>query len=227
MKNPNTKIFFAFIAFFLLFNLISGFKYGIFQPIKRQDPQEIKYDTIIKTKAYTSYFSKSLRVPVIVAYKLYHGGGECFGASMTFKNDIKSLKTATKEDYMMDVFYKAHMADAQDFSYDCKLEELTYRYYNCIPQTAKLNRGFWNYYNKEIRKLSQTDSLLVICYNSFDGKTMEGTDVAVPSVCYKFVYSLTDWSLAVNMAFTNDVAPKKLPVDLKLADNVKKIVTKK
>jgi hypothetical protein len=38
---------------------------------------QIKYDTVITTLAYKSYFSYEYKAPVMVSYKLFKGGGDC------------------------------------------------------------------------------------------------------------------------------------------------------
>jgi DNA/RNA endonuclease G (NUC1) len=68
--------------------------------------------------------------------------------------------------------------------------KLTFRYYNCVPQTVKLNRGIWKTKETEIRKISQNDSLFVIIINKF-GKLKIGKNVGVPEYCIKATYSLT------------------------------------
>jgi len=124
---------------------------------------------------------------------------------MDFKCDIKGLKTAYDSDYRASGYDKGHMANAEDFANDCVLEELTFRYYNCAPQTPELNRGPWKHFETVIRNLSKTDSLIVICYNEFDGKKIK--NVYVPSKCYKFVYDLKTNKLVYAFYFTNTATP--------------------
>lgn len=163
------------------------------------------YDTIIHTKIYDSYFSKKYREPVILAYKLYHGGGDCSRSKYSFTNDIKEITTATTADYSHSGYDKGHLANAEDFAYNCEEDELTFRYYNCVPQTPELNRGIWKSYETKIRNESQKDSLYIICYNTF-GEKMIGKS-KVPDKCYKFVYSLSKKKFIYSFYCTNDNAP--------------------
>lgn len=149
-----------------------------------------KYDTVIHTSIYTSYFNKALKVPVVVCYKLYKGGGSCSRKGMKFKNDIHNLVTATDYDYYKSGFDKGHLANAEDFAYNCDLMKTTFKYYNCIPQNPKLNRGIWKLSESRIRKLSQNDSLFIIIINKF-GNLKIGQNVGVPEYCIKVTYSLT------------------------------------
>jgi endonuclease G len=62
---------------------------------------------------------------------------------MSFGNDMPSITTATSRDYAGSGYDKGHMAAALDFASDCEKEEMTFVYYNALPQTPNLNRGVW------------------------------------------------------------------------------------
>jgi len=149
-----------------------------------------KYDTVVHTAIYTSYFNNTLKVPVVVCYKLYKGGGNCNRKGMNFTNDINTIKAATEFDYRKSGYDRGHMANAEDFAYNCELMKLTFKYYNCIPQTPKLNRGIWKTNETNIRQLSQSDSLFIIIINHFENEKI-GKNVGVPNFCIKTTYSLT------------------------------------
>ena len=167
------------------------------------------YDTIIKTAIYTSYFNYNQKLPAVLTYKLYKGGGECQrkGKGFRFVNDIKSLKTATDKDYAGTKYDKGHLANAEDFAYDCELDKITFRYYNCVPQAVKMNRGIWKTYETNIRKLSQTDSLQIIIVNVFDDKSFIGSHVGVPAYCIKAVYSLSKKTFIKAVSISNTSMP--------------------
>lgn len=183
---------------FLFIVLLSGFTVVFGQ----------KYDTIISNAVYTSYFNYNLKIPVVVKYKLYQGGGDCSRDKFRFKNDIRKLRTATDKDYSHSGYDKGHMVNAEDFAYDCTLDELTFRYYNCIPQTPQMNRGIWKIYEEKIRDLSQTDSLLIILINIVKDDYM-GEGVAVPTQCIKAVYSLTTNKVLLSFVVSNTKIPKE------------------
>jgi endonuclease G len=145
--------------------------------------------SIVHTSIYTVNFSNVLHEPLWVSYKLYHGGGECSRKKFHFYNDIDSLQTATNKDYARSGYDKGHLANAEDFAYDCTKDEMTFRYYNCLPQTPNLNRGVWKTNEEKVRQWSQTDSLLIECGGSF-GKKKIG-HIAVPDYCWKVVQSLS------------------------------------
>ena len=160
------------------------------------------YDTIIVNDAYKSFFNKELRSPLYVKYILYKGGGDCNRDKFTFKIDKNiKLKTAVEKDYSKTGYDRGHLANAEDFAYDCRLDSLTFFYYNCIPQSVNLNRGIWKVWEDSIRKKSQTDSLLIICGGKF--KDVRIGNIGVPDNCFKIVYSLTTNKLLHVLWFTN------------------------
>lgn len=165
--------------------------------------QAQQVDTVIEKGVYTSYFSYQLHEPLYVTYKLYQGGGTCSRASFRFIADGLP-NSATARDYRKNGYDIGHMANAADFAGDCKKEELTFRFYNALPQTAKLNRGVWKSLETTIRKESQTDSLLIMCGGIFGDKTIGPGKIAVPDFCWKVVRSLTTGQVTHCMIFPND-----------------------
>ena len=144
--------------------------------------------TVIDKGIYKVNFSNSLHEPRYVSYILYKGGGDCNRDKFDFKNDDPSLQTATDGDYKGSKYDKGHLANAEDFASDCEKDELTFRYYNCLPQTPNLNRGVWKTNETTIRKWSQKEKLYIICGGYF-GSTKIG-NVVVPKYCWKVVQSV-------------------------------------
>jgi endonuclease G, mitochondrial len=144
---------------------------------------------IVDKGIYKVNFSNTYHEPMYVTYILYKGGGDCDRAKFRFKNDDERLQTATDADYSGSHYDKGHLANAEDFAFDCKKDELTFRYYNCLPQTANLNRGVWKTVETKVREWSQTDSLLIICGGFFGNKKIG--NIAVPSYCWKVVQSFS------------------------------------
>lgn len=163
-----------------------------------------KVDTIIKKDIYTSYFSIKYREPLYVKYDIFKGGGECDRDSLNFnfKNDTK-IPMATASDYSKSGYDKGHLANAEDFAYDCYKDEITFRYYNCLPQTPNLNRGVWKVWETKIREISQTDSLLIICGGIFSDSSKKIGKTYVPDKCWKIVYSYTQEKTLYILLFTN------------------------
>ncbi len=162
-----------------------------------------KVDTVIHKDNYTSYYSYSLHDPLYVNYKLFHGGGDCSRNGRKFKTDGLPF-SATPSDYAGNGYDEGHLADSKDFAYDCNLQEETFRFYNCVPQTPALNRGIWKHFETLIRKESQTDSLMIIAGSIFGSRTIGDDHVAVPDKCWKIVYSLSTGKVIHSLIFPND-----------------------
>jgi endonuclease G len=144
---------------------------------------------IVDKGIYKANFSNTFHEPRYISYILYKGGGDCNRDKFSFKNDDPRLECATDSDYRGSHYDKGHMANAEDFAFDCAKDELTFRYYNCLPQTANLNRGSWKANETQIRKWSQTDSLYIVC-GGFFGNNKIGK-IVVPSYCWKVVQSVS------------------------------------
>ncbi|MEI9934254.1 MAG: DNA/RNA non-specific endonuclease [Ferruginibacter sp.] len=144
-----------------------------------------KVDTIFNEGYYKSYYSYSIKDPLYVTDSLYKGGGECSRKGDHFTG-VEGI-TATDKDYAHSGFDKGHLADAEDFAFDCDEQKGTFKYYNCLPQTPRLNRGIWKVYEEKIRELSQSTHLFIIAGGIYSTKTI-GDRVGVPDYCYKIVY---------------------------------------
>ena len=172
------------------------------------------YDILIKNQVYQSYFSNSLHVPVVVEYKLYHAGGNCSRAGYSFKNDKKNLITASKKDYLHSGYDEGHLCPAADFAFNCTYDEMTFRFYNCVPQTPNLNRDIWLSYEKVERAISQSDSILVVNICTFSNRTI-GSNIAVPDYCIKFIFSLSSHKNLLSVVCKNSpmASSQRLPVN--------------
>ncbi len=158
-------------------------------------------DTVINTGFYKSHIDIQIKEPVYVSYKLYKGGGNCSRAGFHFKNDTK-VDLANSSDYAGSGFDMGHLVNAADFAFDCRKDEMTFRFYNCLPQYPNLNRGIWKKWETKIRKESQTDSLLIICGGIFSTRII-GDSVYVPDYCWKVVFSLSKKKVTHILWFVN------------------------
>ena len=172
---------------------------------------QIKATNTIKTKNYTAYINKEIKMPVYVKYVLYKGGGPCKRPTNWF-NDSKYPMTSDAQ-YLKSGYDKGHLVNAEDFAFDCKLDELTFAEYNRLPQTPKLNRGIWKSYESIIRQISQRDSILILCggyWNPKKKKIVNGMEI--PSDCWKVVWNLSKGKLVGAFIFTNDKVAKDTPI---------------
>lgn len=157
-------------------------------------------DTIFTTPIYKSYFCKTYKQPLFVTYKLYRGGGDISRDGMSFKG-VKGV-TATSANYAHTPYDKGHLVNAEDFANNIVNLELTFRYYNCLPQSKNLNRGIWKKQENRIRVESNTDSLLIIC-GGYDFKLIG--KLYVPTYCFKIVKNLRTDKITHVMIFTNNI----------------------
>lgn len=170
-------------------------------------------DTVIHAPNYTSYYSYSLHEPLYVTYKLKDAGGDCSRIGDVFKTGGLPY-SATSKDYKASGYDEGHLADSKDFAYDCLLQEATFRFYNCVPQTPRLNRGIWKHFETIIRKESHTDSLFVIAGSIF-GNTKIGQDsIGVPDYCFKIVFSLSTHNIIHCLLFPNDFSNTYTDIDI-------------
>ena len=183
-------------------------------------------DTILNKGIYKSYLNYNLtREPVFVTYSIYQAGGSCSRASFRFHNDSR-LNVATE--YAGTGYDEGHLADAADFAGNCVNEELTFRFYNCLPQTPNLNRGIWKHWESVARKESQTDSLFVVAGGIWTSNKHEGK-LFIPDQCWKVIFSKTTHKPLHILLFTNEFQNNTVKVLPSVADLEKilgyKIVT--
>lgn len=181
-----------------------------------------KVDTIINTGFYKSYFSNYYKEPLYVSTIIYKAGGSCDRSKFYFKNDAIGIKSPTLKDYVNSGYDQGHLANAADWASDCKNLEKTFRFYNALPQTPNLNRGVWKKWELQIRKLSQTDSLLVISGGVFSPSDKKiGNGVFVPSYCWKIVVKVKESKILYVLLFENDKDARVQEINL---DRLKSIL---
>jgi endonuclease G len=174
---------------------------------------QVKPNAIITNDAYTAYIDTVKHMPVYVTYKLYKGGGKC-ERSNKWINDSKYTMIG-EESYLGSGYEKGHLANAEDFAYNCRLDSLTFNMYNRLPQTKALNRGIWKKQETAIRKLSQTDSLLITCGAYWDPNTLNSVKgMSIPTRCWKVVYSLSKQQVLSASIFTNTDNPSEVPMNI-------------
>ena len=161
-----------------------------------------RIDTVVQKPAYTSYYSYSVKSPLYVVYYLYKGGGDCSRKQLSF---TKEYRSASNKDYAKSGYDRGHLANAEDFAFDCSMEKCTFSYYNCIPQHQKLNRGSWKVWETTIRKESQRDRLKIYT-GAIYGKQTIGSGVGVPNYCWKIVYNTRTKLIMHALLFKNDAS---------------------
>ena len=167
-----------------------------------------KPDTILVAKNYKSYINYELKQPLYVKYILYKGGGACDRGSYNFKNDSNIDIIGTKN-YLNSGYDKGHLANSEDFAYNCELDEATFRYYNCLPQTHNLNAGIWKLWETKIRNLSHSDSLLILCGGIWEDTTSVN-GMRIPTRCWKITYNIKSKKIVYCQIYTNLVKGSKV-----------------
>ncbi|TDQ11382.1 DNA/RNA non-specific endonuclease [Pedobacter metabolipauper] len=160
-------------------------------------------DKVIQTSIYKSYYSYKVKNPLYVTYLLKKGGGDCDRSAFSFRKCDE--QTASDDDYSGTGYDKGHLANAEDFAYDCILDKETFCYYNCFPQTVKLNRGIWKKWETKLRALSQTKSIFIIAGGIYTDKLLKpGHTVVIPDYCYKIVVDPATQAIMYCLLFPND-----------------------
>jgi DNA/RNA endonuclease G (NUC1) len=161
-------------------------------------------DTIVDMGIYKSYFNYSLKEPLYVTYHLSKGGGDCDRDAKGFSFKKCGIPTATDKDYEGSLYDRGHLANAEDFASDCDKLEKTFCYFNCVPQTVKLNRGIWKTWEKKTRDLSQTKLLFVIAGNIYGDKKLGLNQIGIPDYCYKIVLDAKTKKVLYCLIFPNN-----------------------
>jgi len=150
------------------------------------------------------------------------GGGDCDRSRFRFKNDT-DIEMAEQEDYSKSDFDMGHLANSEDFAFDCKKDEMTFRFYNCLPQYPNLNRGAWKRWENTIRKDSRLDSLRIIC-GGHEYIREIGNNVYIPEYCWKVVISLSKKKAIYVLWFKNvNVNAKDFVEELTLEELEKRL----
>lgn len=158
------------------------------------------YSYVIDMHYYKAYYSKTIKASSFVIYKLYKGGGNVDRSLYTFKG----YRDLPYFSYAKTGYDRGHLVPAEDFADEANKMRSTFYYINCIPQTTKLNRGSWKKYETQIRKLSQSDSLLVICGGCDYPRGGSENNRLVPKNCFKIVYDLKTKKCIYSLLFKND-----------------------
>jgi DNA/RNA endonuclease G (NUC1) len=159
-----------------------------------------KIDQIVNKEIYTSYFSNELKVPLYVVYYLNNGGGDFSRSKLRF---IEERNTAKNSDYSKSGYDRGHLVSAEDFAFDYRKEALTFSYYNCFPQTKRLNRGSWKAWENTIRNESKRWPLKIYIGGIYGNKRIRGK-VGIPDYCWKVIYNQKTGLILHALIFTND-----------------------
>ena len=170
-------------------------------------------DTItVVHKYYSTTFSKSKHIPVLVKYWLTKNMLSC-GHRVNRKNKFTPdplLKDFTnlKKDYYRSKYDRGHNMDAYDNGCDPTGMTESFYYSNICPQTHSLNAGVWKVLEEYTRqKVNEYDSIFVWCGSVVTGDEHIG-DVEVPDYCWKVIFVKSQNSTEA-YSFQNDNSQRK------------------
>jgi DNA/RNA endonuclease G (NUC1) len=135
-----------------------------------------------------------------VVYYLTNGGGDYSRAKLKF---IEGIKTAKNSDYAKSGYDRGHLVNAEDFAYDYRKEALTFSYYNCFPQTKRLNRGSWKVWENTIRGESKRWPLKIYTGGIYGNNRIRGR-IGIPDYCWKVVFNQKTGMILHALIFSND-----------------------
>ena len=144
---------------------------------------------------YTTTFSESLRIPVVVKWWLTKKMLNCSkavsrkGYKFSTDPDLEQYTNLNK-DYTKSGYDRGHNMPAEDNRCSKIGMKECFYFSNMCPQTAQLNRVEWKNLETYERTLAKAnDSVLVWCGSvCTSGKTIGKDKVAVPDYCWKILY---------------------------------------
>lgn len=151
-------------------------------------------DIIIFHTGYTVSYNAQAHIPEWVAYELTSEelAGDLDRDEIKFQMDPAYRGTqAMREDYSGSGWTRGHMACAGDFEWDIDAMEETFYLTNVCPQDEELNRGDWNYLEKQVRRWARQYGKVWVASGPIIGTGKYGTigdnKVTVPDSFFKAV----------------------------------------
>ena len=112
-------------------------------------------DIILTHKGFVISYNAEARLPEWVAYELTaeETYGDATRDESVFRMDPTYKGTqAMREDYYDSGWTRGHMACAAGFQWDGEAMDDTFYLTNICPQDEELNKGDWNYLEKQVRR---------------------------------------------------------------------------
>lgn len=170
-------------------------KNPVITPESKMELPAIEDDDIIIThKGYTISYNAKARIPEWVAYELTseETNGDADREDAIFQMDPQYSRTqAMREDYSGSGWTKGHMACAGDFHWDEEAMDETFYLTNICPQDEELNKGDWNYLEKQVRYWARDNGKVWVVSGPIIGDNKYGTigerDVVIPDSFFKAV----------------------------------------
>ena len=156
-------------------------------------------DVILTHKGYVVSYNSEARIPEWVAYELTaeETQGDADRDESIFRMDPDYHSTqAMREDYYDSGWTRGHMACAADFQWDGEAMDETFFLTNICPQDETLNKGDWNYLEKQVRRWARDYGKVWVVTGPIIGTNRYGTigerNVTVPDSFFKAVLAEKD-----------------------------------
>ena len=151
-------------------------------------------DIILTHTGFIISYNAEARLPEWVAYELTadETRGDVDRDESVFRMDPTYKGTqAMREDYFDSGWTRGHMACAADFQWDEEAMNDTFYLTNICPQDEELNKGDWNYLEKQVRRWARDYGKVWVVSGPIIGDNLYGVigdrGVTVPDSFFKAV----------------------------------------
>jgi endonuclease G len=159
-----------------------------FQFVSAQDADIVK----IKHTYFTSYFSKSEHIPIIVQYSLKPDMLNCsdpIKRSNRFAKDPKQpVITNLQKDYTRSGYDRGHNMSAADNACDATGMKECFYFSNMTPQPHFFNAGVWEKLENQERDEARQSAIVVFVGSLGKTETIGADKVYVPKYMWKVIY---------------------------------------
>ena len=157
-------------------------------------PEFTGEDLLLRHDGFVVSYDADAKIPRWVAYELTaeETNGDAERDELVFKMDPSYKRAqAMREDYSESGWTKGHMACAADFKWDSDAMAETFYLTNICPQSEELNKGDWNYLERQVRAWARKYGMVWVVCGPIVGKNRYGTigerEVVVPDAFFKAV----------------------------------------
>jgi len=210
---------------------------------ERYENSNVKYDEriglpamrnnggmILHRRAYTSLYSKEMRIPLWTAWHLTasHTSGHNKRNQMQFAEDNSvGHPRATNFDYMSSGYDRGHMCPAGDNKWDRQALSESFLFSNCCPQLHSLNSGDWNDLEIKCREWAQRyGDIYIVCGPILRGhshKTIGKNRVVVPEGFFKVVLCMRGTPKAIGFVYEHRSGHRSMSSYVCSVDEVERI----
>jgi len=202
-KTTKMRVLYMYVILLGFFLCVSGEPYLVYlYGNKSHDNLELgipcRADQIVDREGYAIGFSKHLKQPLWVTYRLTKEEAESGGMerSNSFRSDACILGgSASPSDYLHTSYDRGHLAPAADMRWSKNVMEESFLMSNMSPQTPALNRDVWKRAEMFARQCAINEGSVFVVSGPVitnDNPETIGTNrVVVPDLFYKVIYDET------------------------------------